>query len=727
LSKFLKNRSINNNKRKDKYKKTLSPITEFEKKQRSSKKNLSNAEVCSLYDEKKGDELLKSLNEEQSQAATSTSINNLIVAGAGTGKTSTIVARVVYLLKNGTLPSDILLITFTSKAANEMKERIVKYIQEDIANDILIGTFHSTAINLLKSNGIALNLQSEKSLKAIFTSSYYRYLSQRDTPEDFYAANTLFELYGVYQAKRNSRSFHEWFKDTYPSKENQFELLDAYDTVFDLHEEATDNEGIVGFNELLMLAKDKASEFKQDFKEVIIDEYQDTSFLQIEYINSLSHEQLFCVGDYDQSIYAFNGADISIIGSFTQDYKNTSVINLYKNYRSSGPILALAQKSILLNERLFEKKLQVMRTGIEVEPVLASYLNADEQYIDIANKIKDSNVKFSEIAVLYRNNASANGIELTLKSLDIDTVRDDNSSFFDIDEVRYTINLLKLLRGSDRLPLIEILNSFSLHSSSHQIVNSLLAGYKTTKDAVMYPKGNYKFSVSSAMEFNQKHSMCKEIKNSSVGNLFFEIYQMFTSYSRLSHEKFIDELFNSPIIQKAMEKFAKDKSFNKDKGFNEFKYKENLENILSWQETLRKTISAFKNIDIFLRSVGGPKKSDDEVDGVRLLSVHGSKGLEFPHVYLIDMNDSTFPNEKLMSNGGGGLEEERRLFYVSNTRAKDFYHISWGEFDFKKKPAIPSRFLFEIGLIEEPESFKKAKAKKEKASKAKKKEADTAS
>lgn len=390
MSTFFKNRAKNEHERAKKFKKQSQPIEQTTKEKRSAtKKVLNDSQLEELFDEAQAEKILKSLNQEQKQAALSDNTHNLVIASAGTGKTSTIVARVVHLLKQGTLPSNIMLITFTSKAVEEMRERIKKYIQPQIANDILIGTFHSTAIALLKQNNIPFNLQMGGSLFSLFDLSYNKHISAHPLNEGSYKSSSLFDMYSSFQAKRKGRGFAEWFVETFPTRENHFDSLEHYDTIFALHEELLERENIVGFNELLLFAKQNAHRFKNSFHEIIIDEYQDTSFLQTEYIEALSFKQLFCVGDYDQSIYAFNGADITIIGSFKNHYPHASVINLKKNYRSRKPILELAQKSI--------------------------------------------------------------SIEVELKNLDINVIRDDKSSFFDIDEVRYTLNLLRLLSGSDKL------------------------------------------------------------------------------------------------------------------------------------------------------------------------------------------------------------------------------------------------------------------------------------
>jgi DNA helicase-2/ATP-dependent DNA helicase PcrA len=711
LSNFFKNRFKSKLERKEKFKEKFKPLDDEVKKKRTfQRKKLSMDEVNELFDEEQSEKLIASLNEEQKEAALSPNTHNLVIASAGTGKTSTIVARVVNLLKNNTHPNEIMLITFTSKAAEEMKERIQKYIPATIAKEILIGTFHATAIILLKQNNIEFNLQTEKTLIAIFASIYHKTIEHGlDTP---YKEKTLFELYSVFQAKRKGKDFRTWFMETYPKRENQFQNLEAYQKVFDAYAQAIADQKIVGFNELLEYASIHANKFKEKFKEIIIDEYQDTSYLQTHYIQSLDFKQLFCVGDYDQSIYAFNGADIEIIGSFKDVYPDASVINLAKNYRSAKPILDLAQKSIEINPRLYPKKLEITKTTEDLPVEFLSFESSPDQYLEVAKMISESKTHFDEIAVLYRNNASANGIEMALRTFNIDVVRDDKGSFLEIDEMRYMVNLLKLTNTKDKLPLIEILNSFSLNKFSSMIVNELTSlSRDSIKDALLYPKGNYKFSAVSAADFNLKHPLCKKLQNPKIGNLFYHIYRMLASHKRLNLDTFLEDFFSSELLEISMKKFAEDKSSKKGE-FDREIYEKLMERYRKWKTSLLKTITAFDNLEVFLKAMGQNKSKDEEESGVRLLSVHASKGLEFEEVYLIDMTDKKFPNRKLMDNGGGGIEEERRLFYVAVTRAKEKLIITWSRLDGKGNPVSPSQFIEEISQKEEIFSNEETKPKK---------------
>ena len=711
MSNFFRNRAKNKHERHKKIKERQRPLNDNEKSKRTKKtKILSDDEIENVFDENKANEILNTLNKEQKEAALSNTKRNLVIASAGTGKTSTIVARVIHLLQNKTKPNEILLITFTSKAAQEMKDRIKRYIHPTIANEIIIGTFHATAIYLLKENGISFDLKPPKAMSTLMklASSKYGLENKKLENENIYSESTILQLYQSFQTKANGKSFEDWYQETYEDNEIQFELLHHYETIFGLFEEILAKEGVIGFNELLILAREKSNTFKNTFKEIIIDEYQDTSYLQTNYIESLNHEKLFCVGDYDQSIYAFNGADISIIGSFKERYSDASVINLKKNYRSKKPILDLAQKSISINPRLFKKELEIMKTD-ESSPVEVKSFNLpEEQYEKIAEIIANKETKFSEIAILYRNNSSADKMEAELKSLNIDTVRYDSSSFFDIDEVGYTINILNLLESSDKLAFIDILNLYSLHGYSNNILDILASYGQNIADSIVFPKNNFKFSALDSDEFFRKHFLASKIQSRKISNLIYELYKIIISYKKLNKDDFLDNLFKSGLIIKGMEKFAAIKSKRKGK-IDEEKYETNLKRSLDWQRTLQKTIKNYDSVKRFLQSLQQKSADNEKSDGVRLITVHGSKGLEYSEVFILDLNEGKFPNTRLMNDGGGGLEEERRLFYVAVTRAKDMLTLSYSKMKNKTKADVPSIFLTEIGLVEGAKSSQTVK------------------
>ncbi len=293
---------------------------------------------------------LSGLNEQQYLAATAPKGNNLIIASAGTGKTSTIVGRIAYLLQNNTPPQKILLLTFTNKAAAEMISRLKRYFDSKIIDKIEAGTFHAVSYRWLKQRIPNLTLKQPAELKTLFRSIYEkREFHRLDFGVKEFSATYLYELYSLYQ-NSSLGSFSEWMENRY---EEHKPLLDIYQDIIDEFEETKKEYGFASFNDLLIMTIESIKKEPIEFEEVLVDEYQDTNTLQEALINALKPKSLFCVGDYDQSIYAFNGANIENISTFATRYPNAKVFSLSINYRSTKPILTLANMVISKNERIY--------------------------------------------------------------------------------------------------------------------------------------------------------------------------------------------------------------------------------------------------------------------------------------------------------------------------------------------------------------------------------------
>ena len=385
---------------------------------------------------------LSQLNDQQREASCAPAGHNLVIASAGTGKTSTIVGRISFLLQNGITPSEILLLTFTNKAAQEMLARLSLKFDSKIIKDIEAGTFHAVAYRYLKAHD-SITLKQPRELKVLFKSLYDRRVFLNAAEVAPYGANYLYDLFSLYFNSTTSENFTQWLERKNPQ---QLQYAEIYLDVWEEFKALKTEYAYVDYNDLLLNYKAKLLESQsKPYKEVLVDEYQDTNPLQDSILQALNPPSIFCVGDYDQSIYAFNGADISIIGSFKERYPTGRIFSLTKNYRSTEPILNLANRVIEKNPRIYPKKLEVVKEQNFGNPALLVYEELFLQYAGIANKIKLSNRPYNEIAVIFRNNSSADGIEASLREIGIPTRRKGGVSFFDSKEVVYMLNLCTLL------------------------------------------------------------------------------------------------------------------------------------------------------------------------------------------------------------------------------------------------------------------------------------------
>lgn len=668
---------------------------------------------------------LSKLNDQQREASLAPSGHNLIIASAGTGKTSTIVGRISHLLESGILPNEILLLTFTNKAAQEMLNRLELRFDSKIVKQIEAGTFHAVAYRYLKNKN-SIILKQPRELKVLFKSLYDKRIFTHISQTPPYGANYLYDIFSLFQNATISDDFLTWLQNRNSEQAPYVEIyLDVWEEFKNLKKEYH----YADYNDLLLFYKEEIAQDKLCFKEILVDEYQDTNPLQDSILQTLNPPSIFCVGDYDQSIYAFNGADISIIGSFKDRYPNGNIYSLTKNYRSTAPILNLANRVIEKNPRIYPKTLEVVKTQNFGMPTLLVYDELFLQYQGIANKIKLSNRPYKDVAVIFRNNSSADGIEASLREVGIPTRRKGGVSFFDSKEVAYILNLCSLLYNpKDMMSFIHVLSHAKGigNAMAKDIYEALLIlGEDNVIKGLLKPNQNIKepykkitqntqlglfdefFAMGNVERFSYlesdfKHnSILSHPKLTKEGAEFLDsLYFFFSSFSMGDKPAFlIGKIIQLPIFKKVAQKLAKERSINKDGRISEEKYQESLERIERKMFLLRDLASHYQEIGRFLNAMMLGSSEMSEGEGVNLLSIHASKGLEFSEVYIVDLMEGRFPNKKLM-NQSGSLEEERRLFYVAVTRAKENLYLSYAKKDVMRNISYEgSIFLYEAGLL----------------------------
>jgi len=664
------------------------------------------------------------LNTEQFQAATASLGHNLVIASAGTGKTSTIIGRIAYLLQNGIKPEEILLLTFTNKAANEMKERVSNFLSN--AKNIEAGTFHAVSYRWLKRLHKNIVLKTPKDMKILFKSIYEkRDFNRLGYEEKPYGANYLFDVYSLF-LNSNESSFEEWLIKRAPKQE---EFILIYEDIFDEFEETKKKYNLVDFNSLLLrMIEELEKGVDNPFKEILVDEYQDTNPLQNRFIEALKQNSLFCVGDYDQSIYAFNGADINIISTFDKRYPDAKIFTLKKNYRSYGEILAIANKVIKNNPRVYSKDLEVTRGYSGEYPKLLIYNDTFEEYRDIADKILKSSSEKEEIAILFRNNSSADAIEAMLRENGIECKRKGGVGFFESREIKIVLDIfVLLLNPKDLMAFIHILDyakgiGNAIASDIYEALEILGEGdiikgflnpdlekkvFQKKKTSIQLGLFDDFLHLGSIAKFRHlnfsedflKNPVLKHPKLNIEGALFlYDFYNFLKKVKRYKNPNSIfNELMNSNLLDKIMKSLATIRSRDKNGKIDEEKYKETKENIKNKIQILGNLLKKYTDLEKFINAMVLGANEMSEGKGVNLLTVHASKGLEFKEVYIVDMMEGRFPNIKL-SKSAGGIEEERRLFYVAVTRAKDRLFFAFAKKDrIKNIQYQPSRFLAEAG------------------------------
>ncbi|WRB51103.1 ATP-dependent helicase [Helicobacter pylori] len=664
------------------------------------------------------------LNPEQLKAAKALKGYNLVIASAGTGKTSTIVGRILYLLDNGIKPEEILLLTFTNKASNEMIARVAKYSK--LSSKIEAGTFHAVAYRYLKEHYPNLSLKQPKELKKLLE-SIVDTKNAIDDDKKPYTSQHLYALYSLYTNALKQEDFSAWLSNKNPE---HTPYAAFYENILDEFENTKKKHNYIDYNDLLLLFKQAMLERPSPYKEVLCDEFQDTNPLQESILDAINPPSLFCVGDYDQSIYAFNGADISIISNFTQKYKNAQVFTLTKNYRSSKEILDLANQVIQHNERIYPKNLEVVKSGHFNKPALLNYNDNIAQCQDIAKRIV-MRKNFKEVAVIFRNNASADQLEAALRSHNVPSKRKGSASFFESKEVALALDICALIfNPKDIMAAIHVLSHISdIGSNTAKDIHEalMLLGNGDLKLALTHPNKEAKiytkkkeitsmglfeeiFALENSSRFNSvidkafhSHPVLMHPKISLNGaKMLSDFFILYTKAPTHSPSALIKHILESAFFQTFKTRLLKERSKNKDGSCNEFKKLQVQKRFNEKMDLLSSLAKNYQNLGRFLNGTLIGSSEATQGEGVNLLSVHASKGLEFKDVYIIDLMEGRFPNHKLM-NTGGGIEEERRLFYVAITRAKENLWLSYAKNELrenaKPKEHKPSVFLYEAGLL----------------------------
>lgn len=672
---------------------------------------------------------LSRLNKEQYNAATAPQGHNLIIASAGTGKTSTIVARIAHLLNLGVKPEKILLLTFTNKASAEMLERISYYFDANIVNKIRAGTFHSVSNMLLKELNKAVILKQPNELKTLLKTILERREFYRIGDLKPYGGSYLYDIYSLFcNSCVNNECFSEWFSLNY---EDQAQYAEIYEDVLHEFEEEKGRFNYADFNDLLIKMR---NELKKGapiyFDEILVDEYQDTNSLQGSLVDAFRSNSLFCVGDFDQSIYAFNGANINIIGGFDKRYKDAKIYTLNINYRSSAKILSLANKVISNNPRLYPKELSVSRDGEFKNPSLLIYEKMSDQYQNIAEIILNSYYKKDDIAIIFRNNSSADGLEITLKDFGIACKRKGGISFFESKDIKAIIDLIGIyVNPKDIMAFIHIFEYAKGvgNAASKEIFDTLLVlGDKNIINGFLNP--NLNIEISQKKRKNYQLGLFDDFDefgdNSKFNNLNFDekfmqnpilnysnlsqngaimLYEIRNFLSKISNKinpyHILNEAISSKVYAMIVDHLATKRATSKSGNLNLEYKKEIIEKIYFKTKILLEMSKKYNDVYGFYNFLTLGRSEMSEGEGVNLLTVHASKGLEFSQVFIVDLSQSKFPNLKLMKMGGN-LEEERRLFYVAATRAKDELYLSYAKYDELRNITYkPSCFLIEAGLV----------------------------
>ena len=623
------------------------------------------------------EKIFEKLNEEQSKAVKQSEGPVLILAGAGSGKTTTIVSRLAYLIEELGIPaSNTLTLTFTNKAAKEMRERALDMISE-VSYPPLLCTFHKFGLLFLKFNIHLLNRKNnfvvidtddkKRIIKKInselatplIASEISRYKNSLLSPDDAYKQAELFQYQQI------AKVYEE-----YEAYLNENNLVDFDDLIALTYKLLDQNPNL-------------AQETSKKYQYIMIDEYQDTNELQLKLIQKLccAHQNLCVVGDDDQSIYGWRGAHIRNIIEFDQDFRGAITFKLEENYRSREPILKVANALIEHNRSRHGKRLLATRGSGEDVTILNSN-DENEEARKIALKITkllESGVSGKEIAVLYRVNVLSRSIEEGLNRSGIAYKLVGGLRFYDRAEIK------------DLISYIRVITNFHDDFSFKRIVNKPKRGLgKASIDKIELAAHAMGTSIFEYIRTVSDQDLIALVKKKNAGTLkeFIKNIEDISVVARESTYEFIDVLestFHLKNIYSGMQD-EQDRVLNMDEFYGLFR------------DFVKK--SPASSLDEFLNELTLQSEQDQvEGESIYMMSIHASKGLEFEHIFIIGLEEGFLP----LVGDGSDLEEERRLGYVSFTRAKETLTLSHAGSRFykgRRSDLSKSRFFNEAGLCE---------------------------
>ncbi len=652
--------------------------------------------------------LLENLNKEQVEAVKTTKGPLLILAGAGSGKTKVLTTRIAYMIQNGVRPRNILAVTFTNKAAKEMKERIGKIIGEDTVKYMWVGTFHGICGRILRENIDKYNTSTGKNLDKNFT-----IYDDSDTNQIITRAIKKLNLDDkVYQTKL--------VKSVISNAKNKMQDATTFATfardfksqkiasVYEEYEKTLNANNAIDFDDMLMLTvklleqnEEVRQQYYDRFQHIMVDEYQDTNLAQYKLVNMLytnlkseipESRSLCVVGDVDQSIYSWRGADFTIIMNFQKDYKNTKLIKLEQNYRSTAHILNAANSVIENNDERLDKVLYSNKGEGEKLSYYIADDEADEANYIVSNIRRTAGGNYNKFAILYRTNNQSRALEEACMATGLPYRIYGGTKFYDRAEVKTVLCYLKLINNTDDSQSLRRVINIPKRGIGDTTMQNLTK-FANERDISLYEA----IKICEQSELNSK----TQSKLKDFANLILKFQQAKDSYTLKEFVTLVIE--KSGYLAELQAKAATDPEFQDDI--------DNLQELVNVAEEF--VPEEEDNIlGEFLQQVAlvsDLDSMDEDTNNITMMTLHAAKGLEFPVVFIAGMDEGIFPSQRTLQVPSE-VEEERRLMYVGITRAEEKLYLvsakrrqTWGEYRYYN----PSRFIEEIpqNLIESSESM----------------------
>lgn len=640
--------------------------------------------------------ILDNLNKEQREAVETVRGPLLVLAGAGSGKTKLLTSRIAYLIQNGVRPRNILAVTFTNKAAKEMKERLGNILGENVVKYMWVGTFHGICGRILRENIENYSFQSGKRLDKNFSiydetdsnAVIKQAIKKLNLDDKVYAPKLVKTVISNAKNKmQDAYTFATFARDFKSQKIAQ---------IYEEYENSLNNNNAIDFDDMLMLTvklleqcKEVRQQYYDRFQHILVDEFQDTNMAQYKLINMLytnlepdipDERSLCVVGDVDQSIYSWRGADYTIILNFQKDFKKTKLIKLEQNYRSTANILNVANAIIENNTERVDKVLYSQKGDGELIDYFEAQDEADEANF-IASRIKqDSGGDYNRFAILYRTNSQSRALEEACMAAGLPYKIYGGLKFYDRKEVKDIIAYLKLIYNTDDSQSFRRIVNVPKRAIGDTTVKNL-SDFADKEDISLFAACQ---RIEDAVEIPPR----TRSKLKDFSELILKFVNAKDSYSLQD--------FVTLVIEKTGY-LAELQSQNTPESEADIENLQELVNVAGEfvPEEADNALGEFLQQVALVSDLDG---MEDISNNITLMTLHSAKGLEFPIVFLAGCDEGVFPHQRTF-NIPSEMEEERRLMYVGVTRAEEKLYLTsakrrqmWGEYKYYN----PSRFIDEI-------------------------------
>ena len=653
-------------------------------------------------------DILQGLNPAQREAVINYDSPSLIIAGAGSGKTRVLTSRIAYMIDQGVAPHEILALTFTNKAAEQMRERIATMLPDNRSRYIRMGTFHSVFSRILRENAACIGFPDSYT---IYEPSDCKNLlktivRELNLSDDKYKPNHLASR--ISYAKNALVTPEAYLANSVYAAEDRRAQIPEFGNIYAEYCRRCKRNGAMDFDDLLLQTNillrnhpEVLARYQEQFKYILVDEYQDTNYAQYVIIRRLSaiHNRVCVVGDDAQSIYSFRGAKIENILSFQKDYPTAKVFKLEQNYRSTRTIVEAANSVIVHNSRRMEKK--CFSEGDMGEPIriLKAYTDREEAEMvvtDLRDKVRAAGDEWSEAVILYRTNNQSAVLEDNLRRRGIPYRIYKGSSFYDHKEIKDMLGYIRLIINPHDDEAFKRIVNYPIRGIGNTTVDRIaqLAAERGCSmweavDALVAEPVTDPMQRTIARKVTEFVQLIREL---SLARTQKSLYDFGLEIASRSGILALYRAENTPESTSALdniEELLNSMQLFKEQRDAEIRNGERPEEEVATIEEWLQSVMLMTDMD---------KDDPEDRNKVTLMTVHSAKGLEYKYVYIVGVEENLFPSQRAVESPDG-IEEERRLFYVALTRAKVSATISyaemrfrWGNMEFSR----PSCFLREI-------------------------------